>query len=187
MELHSVQYNFLEPATRLFFLNAIMKHLPVAGYHAYKNGNANMDIRLLSLFRVENQSGSEMDISETVTFFNDMCCMIPAALVDSRIRWIETNGNTVKAEFSCNHITISARLFFNDTGELVNFISDDRFALTGKQLLRLPWSTPVKDYKTIEGYRLANTAETIYNYPEGELCYGIFNLVHIEYNATVIH
>jgi hypothetical protein len=85
MPFTSEQYNFLNTSTRLFFLKATMKHLPVAGLHSYKNGNAFMDIRLFSLFKVQYQSGKEMGIAETVTFFNDMCCMAPGSLIDPRI------------------------------------------------------------------------------------------------------
>ena len=75
------QHNFMAVPSRLFFMDARMKGLPVAGYHHYKNGTAVMDIRLLSLLRVQYAEGNEMDISETVTFFNDMCCMAPATLI----------------------------------------------------------------------------------------------------------
>ena len=51
-----------------------MKKLPIAGFHSFKNGTAFMDIRLLSLFTVQYESGQDMGIAETVTFFNDMCC-----------------------------------------------------------------------------------------------------------------
>ena len=47
---------------------ATMMRLPVAGYHCYKNGQALMDIRLFSLFKVQYQQGNEMNIAETVTF-----------------------------------------------------------------------------------------------------------------------
>ncbi|MCX6305026.1 MAG: hypothetical protein NT040_08665 [Bacteroidetes bacterium] len=186
MPFTSVQYNFLEPATRLFFMKATMKHLPIAGFHCFKNGTAYMDIRLFSLFKVQYMEGKEMNIAETVTFFNDMCCMAPATLVDKRIRWTETDGNKVKAEFTNNNITISAWLYFNDMGELVNFISGDRYA-TGdnNSMTNLPWSTPLKGYKNVDGYRLAGDADAVYTYPEGDLCYGKFSITGIEYNSNV--
>lgn len=59
----------------------------MAGFHCFKNGEAYMDIRLLSIFKVEYQSGAVIVTSETVTFFNDMCVMAPAALIDKRIKW----------------------------------------------------------------------------------------------------
>lgn len=180
MPFTSEQNNFMELPTRLFFMNAIMKHLPVAGYHAYLNGKAYMDIRLFSLFRVQYMDGIDMDIAETVTFFNDMCCMAPATLIDSRISWQEISHNNVAATFTNNGISIHAKLIFNDAGQLINFISDDRYdANAGK---KLPWSTPLRDYKEINGYNIAGGADAVYTYPEGDLIYGTFNRINVVYN-----
>jgi hypothetical protein len=185
MPFTSEQYNFTEAATRLFYMNARMMQLPVTGYHCYKNGTAFMDIRLLSLFTVQYQQGNEMNIAETVTFFNDMCCMAPATLIDSRIKWLSTEGNTVQASFTINAVTINAVLIFNDEGQLVNFISDNRYAqMTDGSMQRLQWSTPLKDYKEINGYRLASHAETVYQYPDGAFVYGSFNLTSIHCNIN---
>jgi hypothetical protein len=185
MQLTSEQYNFIKTPTRLFYLDATMKGLPVGGFHSFKNGVAFMDIRLLSIFKVEYQSGTVMNVSETVTFFNDMCVMAPGALIDKRIEWLETVGNKVKASFTNNGITISAWLYFNEKGELMNFDSEDRSAL-GKngETIKLKWSTPMRDYKDINGYRLASYAETIYTYPDGDFTYATFTLKDVGYNLS---
>ncbi|GLU56926.1 DUF6544 family protein [Dyadobacter frigoris] len=181
MPFTSRQYNFMQTPTRLFFMQAVMKNLPVAGYHCFKNGSASMDIRLLSLFKVQYQDGPEMDLSETVTFFNDMCCLAPATLIDKRIKWLTVEGSKVKASFTNNHITVSAWLYFNEEGALINFISQDRYSAdAGKQL---PWATPLKDYQQINGYKLMQNAETIYSYPDKDLCYGTFRLISVKYNC----
>ncbi len=180
MPFTTEQYNILETPTRLFFMNAVMKYLPVAGYHCFKNGVAYMDIRLLSIFKVQYLDGSKMDISETVTFFNDMCCMAPATLIDNRLRWTDVEDNKVRASFTNNNITINAWLYFKDNGELENFISNDRYDYDAGKYL--PWSTPLKDYKSINGYKLARYADAIYSYPDKDFCYGTFNLTHVEYN-----
>jgi hypothetical protein len=188
MPFSSEQYNLVENPTRLFFMKAEMKHLPVAGYHAYNNGDAFMDIRLFSLLKVQYQSGREMGIAETVTFFNDMCCMAPATLIDKRIKWITGHSETadsVQAEFTTNGITINATLYFNEKGELVNFISPDRYALQDDGTMKqFTWATPLKDYKEISGYRLGTYAEAVYKYPEGDLVYGTFTTTGIEYNCS---
>lgn len=182
MQFASEQHNFMETPARLFFMKAVMKHLPVAGYHRYTNGSASMDIRLFSLFRVQFQDGDEMNNAETVTFFNDMCCMAPPTLIDKRIKWEDKGHNVVKAMFTNSGITITADLFFNEEGQLINFKSDDRYnADVGQQL---PWATPLKNYKEINGYKLAGYAETIYTYPDRELCYGIFETRSVEYNRN---
>jgi hypothetical protein len=180
MPFTSEQYNFIESPTRLFFMNARMMQLPVAGYHAYQQGKAFMDIRLLSLFRVQYVDGKDMDIAETVTFFNDMCCMAPATLIDKRITWQTIGPNEVAATFTHMGISIQARLFFNEAGQLTNFISNDRLnAAAGK---RLPWSTPLSKYTLIDGRMLPGYAEASYRYPAKDFVYGTFNIQSIEYN-----
>lgn len=185
MELSSEQFNFIPTTSRLFFLDATKKQMPVSGFHSFKNGEAFMDIRLLSMFKVQYMDGKEMGISETVTFFNDMCCMAPSTLIDDRIKWHETEGNKVKASFTIKDITVSAWLYFNERGELVNFISKDRYAASenGKGT-QLKWSTPLRDYKIINGYKLASYAEAIYTYPDGDFTYATFTLSNIHTNVA---
>jgi len=59
--------------------------------------------------------------------FNDMCLFAPASLVDSRISWEEVDAFIVKATFINGGNKVSAELYFNEKGELVNFISNDRY------------------------------------------------------------
>jgi hypothetical protein len=187
MEFSTEQYNFIEPAARLFFMKAIMYHLPVAGYHKFINGAASMDIRLLSLFNVQYQSGKEMDTSETVTFFNDLCCFAPGALIDPRIKWLETSGDSVKATFTNQNTTVTAWLYFNKEGDLINFRSNDRYAASSNSTLqKFPWTTPIDSYRLIHGVRLPAKASTVYGYPDGDFTYGTFDLTNIEYNCTTI-
>jgi hypothetical protein len=185
MPFTSEQYNFTEAATRLFFMNAKMTQVPVTGYHCYKGGTAFMDIRLFSLFKVQYQQGPEMNFAETVTFFNDMCCMAPATLIDSRIKWLHTKNNMVEACFTVNCNTVKATLVFNEEGQLINFISNDRYAqMEDGSMKQLQWSTPLKDYKEINGYRLASYAETVYSYADGDFVYGTFRLKNIACNIN---
>lgn len=180
MPLTSTQYNFMEVPARLFFMNAIMKTLPVAGYHCYKNAKAFMDIRLFSLLPVQFMDGSDMDLAETVTFFNDMCVLAPATLIDRRIQWLEVAGNKVNASFVNKGNQITAWLYFDDVGELINFSSEDRFDFDAGK--RLKWSTPIGNYQNVDGYRIATSAEAVYHYPHGEVVYGTFELKKLSYN-----
>lgn len=180
MPFESRQHNFLQTPTRLFFLKATMKGLSVAGYHRYNNGRATMDIRLLSLIRVQYTEGEDMNIAETVTFFNDMCFMAPATLIDRRITWLESDPLHAKARFSNNGIAITATLVFNDEGQLVNFESFDRYNTEEKKRMR--WTTPVKEYSELNGYRLGTRADAVYSYEPGDFSYGEFRMTRVEYN-----
>lgn len=184
MPLKSVQYNFTDNPTRLFYIVAKKKGIPAKGIHLYRDQTAIMLVKILGLFTVVDAKGKEMNQGETVTIFNDMCFMAPATLIDRNIEWNEIDNLTVGARFSNGNISISATLFFNEAGELVNFVSNDRFETTdGKNYTNYPWITPVSGYKNINGYRLPSGAQLIYRHPDEDLCYGEFNLVSIEYNC----
>ena len=172
------QYNFFDEPTRLFFMKAKMKGLTVPGYHKYSNATALMDIRLFGFFPVVKKSGKDMDQAETVTLFNDMCLMAPATLIDKRIIWQAIDSNSAKATFTNHAITISAILYFNMQGQLIDFISNDR------DVNHYPFSTPVSNYKNINGINIMTYGETIWHYPDGNFVYGKFNLKSIEYNVT---
>lgn len=182
MPLESVQYNFMKDPARLFYIEAKKKGLPALGVHLYQNARAIMDIRLFGLIPLVHASGPEMDQSETVTYFNDMCVMAPATLIDPGIHWESLDSLTVKAKYTYQNITISALLHFDENGALQNFVSHDRYETDGKSYHAYPWSTPVKQYKEINGFYLPAEAELVYDKPEGPFCYGIFELVDINYN-----
>jgi len=172
------QYNSFDEPTRLFFMKAKMKGITVPGYHRYANASALMDIRLFGLFSVVKREGKDMDKAETVTLFNDMCLMAPATLIDKRITWQAMDSNSAKATFTNHGITIGAILYFNEKGQLIDFISTDR------DINHYAFSTPVSNYKNINGINIMTYGEAIWHYPDGKFVYGKFNLKEVEYNVS---
>ena len=184
MPLKSVQYNFTDKPTRLFYIVAKKKGIPAKGIHLYRGQTAIMLVKILGLFTVVDAKGKEMNQGETVTLFNDMCFMAPATLIDRNIEWHEVDTMTVDAKYTNGNIAVSSTLFFNEEGELVNFLSNDRFETTdGKTYNNYPWLTPVTGYININGYRLPSGAKLIYKHPDEDLVYGEFKLESIEYNC----
>ncbi len=179
----SEQHNFFEDPTRLFFMKAKVKGLSTYGYHCYKNQIAIMRIKLLSLFSVVELDKPEMFATETVTFFNDLCLFAPAALIDDRITWETIDDRSVKAVFTNKGTRISAILYFNEKGQLVNFISEDRLAVD--EMKTYPFSTPASRYQNVNGYNLPTYGEAVWQYPDGEFVYGRFKLKSVEYNVSL--
>lgn len=177
----SVQYNFFDEPTRLFFMKGKMFGITVPGYHDYQKETARMNIKLFGLFPVMKLSGEVMNKAETVTLFNDMCLMAPASLVDKRITWEPVDSLTARATFTNGVNKITALVYFNAKGQLVNFTSDDRYAVSDMKQYR--FSTPVKNYMTLNGRHVMQYGEAVWHYPEGEFVYGKFNLKSIEYNV----
>ena len=177
----SEQYNFMDSPTRLFFMKAKIMGLPTNGYHKYTNETASMRIKLLSLFSVVDLSEPELYPTETVTFFNDLCLFAPAALIDDRITWETLDALSAKATFNNKGTTISAILYFNEKGQLINFVSKDRYSVS--EMKAFPFSTPASNYQEVNGYKLPNYGEAIWHYPDGDFVYGKFRVTDVVYNV----
>lgn len=175
------QYNFFGEPARLFFMKANMFGTTVPGYHHYQNAQAVMDIRFAGLFTLVKKEGGIMNKAETVTLFNDMCLMAPATLIDKRIQWETVDNRSVKAVFTNHGISISAMLYFNKQGQLINFISNDRTEVNSMK--SYPFSTPVHSYKNVQSYNLFDQGDAVWQYPDGDFVYGKFTLKDITYNV----
>ena len=185
MKIAAEQYNFFGPPERLFLIRASQFGIPFASLHVFSTGCATMQVRVASLFQVVDARGPKMDQGETVTFFNDMCVLAPATLIAPNIRWEPVDDLTARAAFTNEGITVRAELKFNQAGELVSFSSGDRFlSADGRTYWRLPWITPLGDYREFGGRRVAGEGEAIWLTPQGPLPYGKFHLERIEYNSA---
>lgn len=183
LDFKSVQYDFFDEPERLFFLESKMFGLPFDGLHMYVGPAATMQIKVASLFQVVDAKGPEMNKGETVTMFNDMCFFAPATLISEKIKWETVDSLTVKAKFTNHNNIISATLFFNSEGALIDFASDDRYQSSdGKVYKNFRWTTPVKNYKDFNGRKIASYGEAIWHESGRNFCYGKFNIVEVEYN-----
>jgi hypothetical protein len=185
MSFTAEQYNFPGEPARFFLMDAKRSGLPVAVFHAFRSHSATMRVRLLSLVPLVDASGTQLDRAETVTLFNDLCLLAPAALIDSAIRWESIDGRSAQAHYAVGSNTISAVLAFNEAGELVDFVSDDRLAASpdGTQFTRRRWSTPVSAYRSFGPQRVSTRGEGRWHLPEGEFVYLEIELLDLHTNG----
>lgn len=180
----SEQYNFHDRPARLFMMEASLLGVPFQSLHLAQDGHATMQVRVLSLFDQVDARGPEMDRSETVTLLNDLCVLAPAALLDVDLTWGPASERSAQVTFRHAGQTVSASLSFDEAGDLVDFVSDDRSQTTdGASYRRLPWSTPLREHREFAGVRLPARGEAVWRTPEGDLIYGRFDLQEIAYNV----
>lgn len=178
----SVQYNFFDDPTRLFFMKAIMFGVTVPGYHCYQQQAAFMDIRFFGWVKLAQHSGAAFTRAETVTLLNDMCLLAPATLIDKRIEWQQLNDSSVRLAFTNQAHRVEATLFFNAEGQLFNFVSNDRLEVNAMQAY--PFKTPVHRYGSFAGMQLPAEAEAVWQYPDGDFVYGQFWVKDVRYNVA---
>ncbi len=177
-------------ASRLFFIRASMRGLPVDVFHCFVDDAASMVVKPLSLFTIVDASGPEMNRSETVTILNDICLMAPAALIDPAFGWRWVDDRTAEVTFRRFEETVSAMLHFDDDDRLADFVSDDRFRSSSSGATFTPqrWSTPVDRYRSFGGRRVMTFGEARWHAtaPEGEFAYIEFVLDQIAYNVDAL-
>ena len=173
--------------SRLFFMDATMFGLPVDILHTYVGPSATMRVKACSLVPMVNAAGPDMDQAETVTVFNDLCILAPAAIIDAPVTWQRVDDHHVCGTFINGAHTVTAELVFSDDHDLIDFISDDRLRASSdaKNFTPQLWSTPVREYRTIDSRRVGTHGEGRWHAPEpeGEFAYLEFNLDGITYNT----
>jgi hypothetical protein len=184
MQARAEQYDFFAPTSRFFLMRASRGGVPFVVLHRYADGAATMEVRIAGLIPVVTLSGDQMTRSETVTLFNDMCLLAPAALLDVPVTWVDLANHQVRGTFTNAGFTVSAILTFAANGDLVEFQSEDRSMAEGKSMRRLPWTTPVSEYADFDGLRLVKRAEARFTDGGRTWAYGRFVLEEIAYNVS---
>jgi len=175
------QYERFDLPRRLFLMTTRMKGLPVTVLHDFNTDGASMRVRLAGLVNVVDIGGPELTRAETVTILNDLCFFAPSRLIDPALTWTPVDDTRASVAFTLGPNTVSAELVFNQAGELVDFISDDRGALEKDGTLRiLRWTTPMTSYRDFGGWHLASEGDAIWHRPEGPFPYGHFRLTQYE-------
>ena len=180
------QSSFQDDFTRLFYMKMHMKGLKIAGLHHFVNKKAVMEIKLLDVFKIVDERGETMNQAELVTFLNDMAIMAPATLIDDRITWQEINDYQVIGTLTNGDDTISAKFIFNEQGQLINFISDDRYAIINGKSEKVRWETPITEYHKVNGLNLPYRGSAKWVYEDRTFTYVKMQLNTVTYNEGLV-
>ncbi len=172
---------------RLFLMDASLHGMPVDVLHVFVGNAATMRVRAASLVPMVDAAGPQMDRAETVTLFNDLCVLAPAALVDADVTWAVLGPDRVHATFTRGPQTVGADLVFDDRQELVDFVSDDRMAgsADGRSFTARRWSTPLTEYRDVGQRRLPNRGDARWGGPSPDPPFTYLELTvdAIDYNV----
>ena len=111
--------------------------------------------------------------------------LAPATLIDPGIEWEPVDETRTLATFTNAGQTIRAVLSFNDAGDLVNFSSSDRLqAQADGSMHAVPWSTPMRAYRTYGHVRLGSRGTGVWHQPDGLFEYVEIEVDDIAYNIA---
>lgn len=69
---------------------------------------------------------AELARTETVTLLNDLCFLVPSALLGRQFQWRAIDDLHSEVTFENGEHAVRATLVFNESGDLTDFVSDDR-------------------------------------------------------------
>lgn len=182
--IQAEQHNFYGPLVRTFFIRGRMLGIPIVGRDLYAEGQGEMIMRALGLLPVVDQSGEELASSGLVTIFNDMCLLSPSALLDPCVSWEARDDRSARAALTDGKRTVAATLTFDEDGDLADFVTEDRFMEVEGHFTRVPWSTPIGQYRQIGDRRLPTYGKGVWHVEAGEFEYAEFHLQSLEINVT---
>jgi Family of unknown function (DUF6544) len=90
----------------------------VVGRDQYRNGEASLQMRSLSLIPVANKIGRGLNQGDLLRYLGELQ-WFPAAAMGDYITWEELGANSARATISYGGITASRTFFFGDNGRLL--------------------------------------------------------------------
>ncbi len=155
------------------------------GFDRYDNGTGHMLIRLLSMFPVVDIIGPEIDLSALIIFINDMV-MWPTAFLSDYLHWKAINATSAELHVDLHGKAFSAVAYFNEPGEMVNFITEDRYRTVGKGFKQDRWSTPLRSYRDVNGLCIPGEGDAIWHLLDGEFKYIRASIDQVIYDTFAI-
>lgn len=146
----------------------------------YEAGKGHMFGKLLGLYTVFDARGEELDQATMIRYLNEMM-WFPTALLGENISWQTVDDHSAQVTFSDHGKSVSARMFFDDDGRLVNFSTMRYREISGSYSLD-PWSTPIMDYGERVGLKLPVRGKAVWNLASGDLEYADLEITKVEYN-----
>lgn len=184
--LECYQFNFVpEPARIVYMKSRIAGFIPFEGRDKFQNGEGNMLIKLLKFITIDNNKGSEMNVSALVTLLSEVL-LVPTCVLQDYIKWVPIDSNTAKAIIKYNGIEVSGVFHFTDLGEYIKFDTNDRFQAAGKSYKNVSWSVTAGDYIEKGGTKFPTTLTALWHEDYGDFEYFKGRITNIEFDVMKI-
>ena len=155
----------------------------IAGRDRYYEGKGNMLIKPLSLFKVADSKGEEIDQGSMLRYLAEIM-WFPSAALEDYITWEEIDEDRAKATMTHKDMVASGVFTFNDMGEAILFEAERYGEFDGEFRLET-WAIPVREYQEFEGIRVPARGEVTWRLEGGDFNWFIFEVQEIRYNDPV--
>jgi len=177
MPFSAEQYFTIDPPGFLWKASFRMAPmLSVAGRDRYRSGEGSIEMRVLSLAPVANESGGGLNQGAMLRFLGEIQWFPAAALADY-IRWDGVDPDTAIATMRCNGVTGSMTIRFDSDGRA---IESSAMRYNDSRGRNERWVNRNDTFGEFHGIRVPVTGEARWDYETGPLPYIRWRITAIE-------
>jgi hypothetical protein len=118
---------------------------------AYVDGSGFLNVRALGSLPIADMSGPGTDEAELMRYLAELPWAPDAMLHNPQLRWRQLGEKTVEVEAGEGGTLAKVRLYFDDSGDIVEMQADARGRSEGMEVVPRPWRGYYSDYRNIEG------------------------------------
>lgn len=149
----------------------------ISAKDTYSDGKGNMLVKLLSLVRIIDAKGKEIDQGALLRWLSETPWFPTALLPSEKLKWESTDNNSAKVILIDKNLTVEGVFYFNEMGQIIQFKAN-RY----KDKTLENWTCHYSNYKKITGMHIPFLAEAAWNLEAGDYRYAKFKINTIEYN-----
>lgn len=151
-----------------------------AGRDKYEEGRGHMLIKVLSLVKVADARGREIDQGTMLRYLAETM-WFPSAALSNYIRWEEVDATSARATMTYGGVTASGVFNFNEKGEVISFVARRYGEFNGQYDMKT-WMVNMREHKEFNGIRIPSAGEVIWKLETGDYDWYRFEIKDIEYN-----
>lgn len=181
MPMTAEEFYTTDPPSLIWNARFKVAGLPIlSAKDRYESGHGHMFGKLAGLFTVFDVRGEKLDQATMIRYLNEIM-WFPTAFLGENISWEEVDDHSTRVTFTDRGKSVSAKMFFDNVGRLINFTTMRYREIDGDFSLD-PWSTPITGYGLLAGLKLPVRGQAVWNLPSGDLPYVDLEVSEIEYN-----
>lgn len=182
MPFNAEEYFTVDPPAFLWY--GRIRLFPLVSFNAidkFYRDEGSLVVKLFSLIKVADTKGEECAQAELVRYLSEII-WFPSAFLTSYIHWEPIDSDSARATISVAGLTASADLYFNQQGQIKNFVAERYMDVNGGSILK-KWFTPINKYAEINGIMVPVKAEGVWKLSFGDFSYvRITEIPELEYN-----
>ena len=147
----------------------------------YENGKGSMRGKLAGVFTIfDAKDDASLDQGAMMRYLNEVM-WFPTAYFSEKFTWQAIDDDSAQVTYADFGMSLSATLYIDAEGKLINFIGERYRDLNGEYRLD-KWSTPITSYGEFNGLRLPGGGKATWLLTEGDLTYIELSLQELNYS-----